>query len=63
MFIRIGILIFLLCTPPVEVFAQEQAKTSVTFISLAPSPYTSRHDCMRAGFGIYLLLKGPYRAS
>ena len=29
----------------------------VVFISLAPSPYSNRHDCMRAGFGIYLLLR------
>lgn len=28
----------------------------VAFISFAPSPYSNRHDCMRAGFGIYLLL-------
>ncbi len=32
-------------------------KKQVVFISLAPSPYTNRHDCMRAGFGIYILLR------
>jgi multimeric flavodoxin WrbA len=31
--------------------------TKVCFISLAPSTYTNRHDCMRAGFGIYLALQ------
>lgn len=29
----------------------------IAFISFAPSPYSNRHDCMRAGFGIYLLLQ------
>lgn len=29
----------------------------VRFICLAPSPYTNRHDSLRAGFGIFLLLR------
>lgn len=29
----------------------------VRFICLAPSPYTDRHDALRAGFGIYLSLQ------
>jgi hypothetical protein len=34
----------------------EQNK-QIDFLSLAPSPYTHRHDSMRAGVGIYLRLK------
>jgi hypothetical protein len=29
----------------------------VRFISLAPSPYSNRHDALRAGFGIFLSLR------
>ena len=29
----------------------------IRLLCLGPSPYTSRNDSMRAGFGIYLLLQ------
>lgn len=32
------------------------SRVEVRFISLAPSPYTSRHDSMRAGYGIFQYL-------
>src|SRR5436853_7584183 len=35
---------------------QAQKRVDVRFIALAPSPYTGRHDSMRAGFGILTLL-------
>lgn len=31
-------------------------KATISMISLAPSPYTSRHDSIRAGYGIYYFL-------
>jgi hypothetical protein len=33
------------------------APVEVRLISLAPSPYTNRHDALRAGFGIFLSLR------
>jgi multimeric flavodoxin WrbA len=35
----------------------QEVRTDVRFISLASSPYTGRHDSLRAGLGIYLLFK------
>lgn len=34
-----------------------EAPVEVRLISLAPSPYTNRHDALRAGFGIFLSLR------
>src|SRR5215831_6499450 len=33
----------------------------IRLLCFGPSPYTSRHDSMRAGFGIYLLLQQVIR--
>lgn len=33
------------------------ARVHVRFLCIAPSPYSNRHDALRAGFGIYLLLR------
>jgi len=47
------------CSAAVPVAStQTQAVTpEVRFISVAPSPYSHRHDSMRAGFGIFLSLQ------
>lgn len=37
--------------------AGSEATPEVRLLCFGPSPYTSRHDSMRAGFGIYLLLQ------
>jgi hypothetical protein len=37
--------------------APADATVEVRLICLAPSPFTHRHDALRAGFGIYLLLE------
>ena len=39
------------------VVAFAQAPPEVRFLCFAPSPYTQRHDAMRAGLGIHLLLE------
>lgn len=48
-------------TAPVSVVARSAAPADgtveVRLICLAPSPYSHRHDALRAGFGIYLLLQ------
>lgn len=33
------------------------ARVHVRLLCIAPSPYSNRHDALRAGFGIYLLLR------
>src|SRR6185369_6720714 len=37
--------------------AAQTAVPEVRFLSVAPSPYTQRHDSFRAGMGIFLLLQ------
>ena len=48
-------------TTPISAAAHAPAPTDgaveVRLICLAPSPYSHRHDALRAGFGIYLLLQ------
>ncbi len=55
---------FLLCLAVESlVFAEPSAPSAandpveVRFICVAPSPYTDRHDSLRAGFGIFILLQ------
>jgi hypothetical protein len=43
--------------PAACVEADGEAPVEVRLISLAPSPYTNRHDALRAGFGIFLSLR------
>src|SRR5215467_12147045 len=41
--------------------AEADGAAEIRLLCFGPSPYTSRHDSMRAGFGIYLLLQQVIR--
>lgn len=42
---------------PTAATAMDEDTLLIHMINLAPSPYSNRHDCMRAGFGIFLSLE------
>lgn len=46
----------LLIASSLPLLAQNQREAEIRFLCFAPSPYTHRHDAMRAGFGIFLQL-------
>ena len=61
---------FLVALATFSVAAQPKPEAEIRFLCFAPSPYTHRHDAMRAGFGIFLQLsklieqqKAPVRAT
>jgi len=52
--LRAGALCLALAVLPLG--AQDRREAEIRFLCFAPSPYTHRHDAMRAGFGIFLQL-------
>src|SRR5215475_13237823 len=46
---------------PAEARGEADGAAEIRLLCFGPSPYTSRHDSMRAGFGIYLLLQQVIR--
>src|SRR5215472_8794180 len=62
--------VLLLVLSGLPLLAQPKSETEIRFLCFAPSPYTHRHDAMRAGFGIFLQLtklieeqKAPVKAT
>ena len=45
----------------VEARGEADGAPEIRLLCFGPSPYSSRHDSMRAGFGIYLLLQQVIR--
>jgi hypothetical protein len=46
---------------PAEARGEADGAAEIRLLCFGPSPYSSRHDSMRAGFGIYLLLQQVIR--
>src|SRR5262245_7643798 len=46
---------------PAAARGEANGAAEIRLLCFGPSPYTSRHDSMRAGFGIYLLLQQVIR--
>jgi len=50
------VVLCLLIASSLPLLGQPKHEAEIRFLCFAPSPYTHRHDAMRAGFGIFLRL-------